>query len=77
MTALAITAAAVAVVWITRLAVLPFGPCPACRGRKGRGLGSSARAFRKCGRCDGAGERIRPGARTIRRAIGRPLDKEK
>lgn len=73
---LAIAAGAAAVIWIARLAVLPFGPCPRCRGRKGRGAGSTGRAFRKCGRCDGKGERIRPGARTVRRAIGRPVDKE-
>lgn len=38
----------------------PLGRCPWCRGRKGRGPGSTDRAFNRCGRCGGSGERIRP-----------------
>jgi hypothetical protein len=41
----------------------PNGRCPACQGRKGRGPGSTDRAFSRCGRCGGSGERIRPLAR--------------
>jgi hypothetical protein len=41
----------------------PHGPCPSCRGRKGRGIGSTAQAFSRCRRCGGSGERIRPLAR--------------
>jgi len=37
----------------------PLGPCPRCAGRRGRGWGSTPRAYNRCGRCDG-GERIRP-----------------
>ena len=40
-----------------------LGPCPHCRGRKGRGIGSTEQAFNRCGRCGGSGERIRPLAR--------------
>lgn len=74
MTVLLILAAASAVGWIVRLAVLPYGPCRCTRrGRRGRGAGSGSRAWSHCKRCDGTGEHIRPGARTIRRAIGRPV----
>jgi hypothetical protein len=38
----------------------PYGRCPRCRGRKGRGIGSTERAFSRCGWCGGSGERIRP-----------------
>jgi hypothetical protein len=41
----------------------PYGRCPACRRRKGRGIGSTDGAFSRCGRCGGSGERIRPLAR--------------
>ena len=54
-----IVAAAIAVQAV-RAWFWPIGPCPACRGRKGRGVGSTARSFSRCGRCGGSGERIRP-----------------
>jgi hypothetical protein len=66
--------AAVAVLWACRLAAYPWGPCRSCQGRKGHGTGSTRRAWNRCGRCGGTGERPRPGARAIRRAIGRPID---
>jgi len=56
----------VAVLGIALAAVLvrtrfwPHGPCPSCRGRKGRGIGSADQAFNRCRRCGGSGERIRP-----------------
>ena len=41
----------------------PYGPCPACQDRRGRSRGSTARAWNRCPRCGGPGERIRPLAR--------------
>jgi hypothetical protein len=55
----AVLAAALAFA-LTRSRFWPYGRCPACRGRKGRGIGSTDRAFSRCGRCGGSGERIRP-----------------
>jgi hypothetical protein len=55
----AVLAAALAFV-LVRTRFWPNGRCPACRGRKGRGIGSTDRAFSRCGRCGGSGERIRP-----------------
>ena len=52
-------AAAVAVLAV-RARFWPYGRCPSCRDRKGRGVGSTAAAFSRCGRCGGSGERIRP-----------------
>jgi hypothetical protein len=45
---------------LTRSRFWPYGRCPACRARKGRGVGSTDQAFSRCGRCGGSGERIRP-----------------
>ena len=59
---IAVLAAALAFV-LARSRFWPNGRCPACRGRKGRGIGSTDRAFNRCGRCGGSGERIRPLAR--------------
>ena len=58
----AVLAAALAFV-LVRTRFWPNGRCPACRSRKGRGPGSTDRAFSRCGRCGGSGERIRPLAR--------------
>ncbi len=48
----------------------PYGPCPACtghrsegRGGRGRGLCSTVKAYNRCHRCGGKGERVRPLAR--------------
>jgi hypothetical protein len=62
MAALLITVvlAAALVFVLVRSRFWPHGPCPACRGRRGRGIGSTDRAFSRCGRCGGSGERIRP-----------------
>jgi hypothetical protein len=56
---LAVLAAVLAVV-LVRTRFWPNGRCPACRGRKGRGIGSTDQAFNRCRRCGGSGERIRP-----------------
>lgn len=62
MTALLIVAvlAAALVFVLVRSRFWPNGRCPACRGRKGRGIGSTDRAFSRCGHCGGSGEQIRP-----------------
>jgi hypothetical protein len=52
--------AAALVLVLVRTRFWPNGRCPACRRRKGRGVGSTDRAFSRCGRCGGSGERIRP-----------------
>jgi hypothetical protein len=52
--------AAALVFVLVRTRFWPNGRCPSCRGRKGRGIGSTDRAFSRCGRCGGSGERIRP-----------------
>jgi hypothetical protein len=56
---IAVLAAALAVV-LVRTRFWPNGRCPACQGRKGRGIGSTDQAFNRCRRCGGSGERIRP-----------------
>jgi hypothetical protein len=55
--------AAALVFVVVRSRFWPYGRCPACQGRKGRGIGSTDQAFSRCGRCGGSGERIRPLAR--------------
>ena len=55
----AVLAAALVFV-LVRSRFWPYGRCPACRRRKGRGIGSTDQAFSRCGRCGGSGERIRP-----------------
>ena len=55
----AVLAAALAFV-LVRTRFWPNGRCPACRRRKGRGPGSTDKAFNRCRRCGGSGERIRP-----------------
>lgn len=54
-----VVAAAVAVLAV-RSRFWFLGPCPACRGRKGRGIGSTDQSYNRCRRCGGSGERIRP-----------------
>jgi hypothetical protein len=51
----------------------PFQRCPACMGRGGRGALSTPRAFNRCRRCKGTGERVRIGARAISKATGHPV----
>jgi hypothetical protein len=61
MSALLIAAvlAAALVVVLVRTRFWPNGRCPACRGRKGRGIGSTDQAFSRCRRCGGSGEQVR------------------
>jgi hypothetical protein len=63
-----------AAVWVVLLAGWPMGPCPRCKGRRGRGMGSTGKRWNYCRKCNRRGELPRFGARTVRRAIGRPLD---
>ena len=51
---------AILAVLLVRARFLPYGPCPACRGRSGRGWGSTEKAYSRCRRCKGTRERIRP-----------------
>jgi hypothetical protein len=60
--------------WLLLLALFPWGPCPRCKGRRGRGIGSTSTRWNHCRKCNRRGEVPRFGARTVRRAIGRPLD---
>ena len=53
-------AAAVTAILAVRARFWPWGRCPACRKRKGRGIGSTDQSFSRCRRCGGSGERIRP-----------------
>jgi DnaJ-class molecular chaperone len=66
---LVLTAAA----WVVSLAWHPYRPCPRCEGRRGRNVGSKPGRFGRCGKCDGRGEQVRRGARSVRKGIGRPL----
>jgi len=51
--------AAALVFTLVRSRFWPYGRCPACRRRKGRGIGSTDQAFSRCGRCSGSGEQVR------------------
>ena len=63
-----------AVVWrVVFLAWHPYGPCPRATCKRGRGAGSTDKRWNKCRKCGGRGEVPRRGARTVRKAIGRPL----
>lgn len=57
---LAVAGAAAVVAFLVRTRYWPYGPCPRCKGRKGRGWLSSADAFNHRCRCGGKGERVRP-----------------
>lgn len=45
----------------------PMGPCWWCRGRAGRGLWSTKKAYNRCHFCGGSGRRIRPISRIYRK----------
>lgn len=53
--------------WLVRARLHPYGPCPACRGRRGRGVASTSTAWSHCRRCGGSGEVLRLSARVWRR----------
>lgn len=73
--ALALVLVLAAAAWLVRLRYWPYGPCRACEGRRGRGIGSSRQAWSHCQKCRGSGERLRPGARLWAR--NRELDRRK
>lgn len=52
---------------LVRARFWPYARCPACRERKGRGVGSTDQAYNRCRRCAGRGERIRPRALIYRK----------
>jgi len=45
--------------------IWPYGPCLACRGRRGRNPGSTGRRHGRCPMCKGTGERLRVGTRIL------------
>jgi len=49
--------------WRLSLHRHPYAPCRWCSGRRGRNRGSTSRAWGRCKRCGGKGERLRWGAR--------------
>jgi hypothetical protein len=53
-------ALAVTAVLAVRSRFWPWARCRACQGRKGRGAGSTDRAYNRCYWCGGSGERVRP-----------------
>ncbi len=63
MTLAVLAVLAVSAATLARSFFWEWGPCPACKGRRGRGWGSTGGAWRDCGRCGGLGQRIRPLAR--------------
>ncbi len=58
------------VVYFARCAIWPYGPCryPWCK--RGRNAGSNERMWGRCPICHGSGERLRFGARLLRRGKG-------
>lgn len=68
---LAAVVAVLTVVWLIRGALFPFGPCLACRGRRGRRAGSTDKAWGRCRVCKGTGERIRAGRRLLDWVLGK------
>jgi hypothetical protein len=69
--ALVLVIAGVVGIWLIRGAIFPFGPCRACRGRRGRNAGSTAKAWGRCRVCKGTGERIRVGRRLLDWVLGK------
>ena len=72
MTGLALAAGVLigAVFLLVRARFWPYGPCPRCTGHRsqghgggGRGVGSTEKAYSRCGKCGGKRERVRPLAR--------------
>lgn len=52
--------------WVAvRARLFPYGPCPRCRGRRGKGIGSTSTAWSKCGQCKGSGTQVRLVARLL------------
>lgn len=55
--------AVVVAYWFVRARFFPYGRCAVCRGRRGRGVGSTGGSWSHCPRCGGSGEVIRLSAR--------------
>ena len=55
----------------------PFQRCPGCMGRSGRGAGSTPRAYNRCRKCGGKGERVRPVTRLLNKTAGMPVRQNK
>jgi hypothetical protein len=70
---LTVFVAAPVVCWVVSLAWHPYQPCPRCKERRGRNVGSKTARYGRCGKCGGKGERARRGAQAVRKSIGRPL----
>ena len=73
MTGLLVLAVILALVWAVDVALNPKAPCRRCEGHRGRHGLSRPKAYGDCGKCGGRGERVRFGAKAVRKAIGRPL----
>lgn len=54
-----------AAVYLAACIPWPYGPCLACRGRRGRNPGSNHRRHGRCIVCKGTGERLRAGTRLL------------
>jgi hypothetical protein len=59
-----------AVAWVIRVWLWPFGPCAKCEGN-GKNIGSNGKRWGTCPRCKGTGRRLRTGARLVHRIIVR------
>jgi len=60
-------------IWLIRSWWWPFKACPACKGRSGRGRGSSRSSYNRCWRCKGQPEQVKVTARLISKATGKPV----
>lgn len=60
----------VAAVYLCSCLIWPYGPCLACLTRPRRNHGSNSRRWGRCRACKGTGERLRVGARVLRRWSG-------
>lgn len=67
--------AALVLVALGHSAIWPWTACLACKGRRGRGPGSTAAAWNRCPVCGGSGERLRLLAHLTRRDLARKLRK--
>jgi hypothetical protein len=63
---LALLAVAVAGGWAVSLRLHPYAQCFACRGQRGKNVGSGGKVWGRCPVCKGNGERLRAGARLVR-----------
>jgi hypothetical protein len=70
---LAVAVPVAAAGWLGHSWWFPYKTCTACKGRMGRGTGSSRRSYNRCWRCKGNPEQVRLGARLISNVTGRPV----